>query len=613
MQSVIDKLRQLVGARLPALNSGSLAIIRRLLADNFSSHWRSYAVAFAFMAVVSAMTALSAWLMRDVVNTVFVDRRAELIFPLSLAIVTIFTVKGLATYVQEITMSRIGNRIVAENQQRAFDHILRFDVNYFTTHSSSDLIMRINGGANAIREVVNMLVVSLGRDFLTLIGLVLVMVSQAPVLSIVAFVAGPIAILAVAKLIKRIRDYATSEFRLATRAIQIIQETVHGAKIVKAFNLGDHMSDQMGEAVRAVEARANKIARLQARTSPLMEALGGISVGLVMAYAGWSTIRGTQTPGEFMAFATAMLLAYEPAKRLARLHVNLGASIIGAEMMLQLLDTPASRTEMPAARKLDFSDGRIEFRNVGFAYRPNEAVLHDISFEIARNKRIALVGPSGGGKSTIFSLIARLYDVTSGEILIDGQDLRSVSPESVRSRISFVSQDTYLFGGTVRDNIRIGRLDAGDDEVVEAARQAHAHEFISALPSGYESTAGENGVQLSGGQRQRIAIARAIVKNSPIILLDEATSALDSESEKHVQQALELLAEGRTILAIAHRLSTVLHADQIIVIDRGRIVAQGTHSELLAAGGLYERLYRHQFVEREEMPRRAPHPFAVGL
>jgi ATP-binding cassette subfamily B protein len=473
--------------------------------------------------------------------------------------------------------------------------------------------MRITGGANAIREVLNMLIVSLGRDFLTLMGLVAVMVSQAPILSIVAFVAGPIAILGVARLIKRIRTYATSEFQLATRTIQIIQEAVHGAKIVKAFNLGGHMSDQMDEAVRAVEARANKIARLQARTSPLMEALGGISVGLVMAYAGWSTIRGSQTPGEFMAFATAMLLAYEPAKRLARLHVNLGASLIGVQMMFDLLDTPSSRTEMSVGRELNFRDGFIEFRHVGFAYRPNEPVLHDVSFEIAQNKRVALVGPSGGGKSTIFSLIARLYDVTAGEILIDGQDIRSVSAESVRSRISFVSQDTYLFSGTVRDNIRIGRLDAGDDEVVDAARQAHADEFISALPAGYDSTVGENGVQLSGGQRQRIAIARAIVKNSPIILLDEATSALDSESEKHVQQALELLAEGRTIVAIAHRLSTVLHADQIIVVDRGRIVARGTHSELLAMGDLYERLYRHQFSEHGEAPRRAPHPLAVGV
>ncbi len=597
---MLQGIRRLLRNRFTALDSGSLAIIRRLLADNFANHWKKYAIAFGFMAVVSAMTALSAWLMRDIVNTIFVDRRADLVLPLSLAIVAIFTVKGLATYAQEITMSRIGNRIVAENQQRAFDHVLGFGVDYFGTHSSSDLIMRITGGAGAIRDVLNMLIVSLGRDLLTLIGLVAVMVSQAPLLSIVAFVAGPVAILGVAKLIKRIRAYATSEFQFATRAIQIIQETVHGAKIVKAFNLGGHMRDQMGEAVRAVEVRANKIARLQARTSPLMEALGGISIGGVMAYAGLSTISGTQTPGEFMAFATALLLAYEPAKRLARLHVNLGAGMIGVEMLFQLLDTPSSTTEAPTERRLVLVDGLIEFRDVEFAYRPNEPVLKGISFQIAKNKKVALVGPSGGGKTTIFSLIARFYDVSGGRILIDAQDIRSASAESVRRQISFVSQDIYLFSGTVRDNIRIGRLDATDDEIVQAAREAHAHEFIIELPSGYDSNVGENGVQLSGGQRQRIAIARAMVKNSPILLLDEATSALDSESEKHVQEALDRLMRGRTIMVIAHRLSTVLDADQIVVIDRGRIVAQGSHRELIAKGGLYERLYQHQFADRSD-------------
>ena len=592
---MIRNITQLI-LRLRMYEGRSWPLIYRIVSSKFPRHSKKYAIAFGFMAIASAMTAVSAWLMRDVVNKIFVERQAELILPLALAVVVIFTVKGFAAYAQEVMMSRIGNRIVAENQQQAFDQILKFDIGYFATHSSSDLIMRITGGATAIRDVLNMIIVSLGRDLLTLIGLITVMVSQAPVLSLIAFVVGPAAIIGTARLIKRIRAFATSEFYLGTRAIQIIQETVHGAKIIKAFNLSSHMSSQMDEAVKAVEARANKIARLQARTSPLMEALGGISIGLVMVYAGWSTISGTQTPGEFMAFATALLLAYEPAKRLARLQVNLGASLIGVEMLFSLLDSIPSPTETPMEKELDFVEGRIEFRNVGFAYRPNEPVLHDLSFHIA-SRRVALVGPSGGGKSTIFSLIARFYDVSEGQILIDGQDLRSVSATSVRDCISFVSQDTYLFSGTVKDNIRVGRRDATDEEILEAARQAHADEFIRSLPSGYDSHVGENGIQLSGGQRQRIAIARALVKDSPIILLDEATSALDGESERHIQQALERLLEGRTIVAIAHRLSTILHADQIIVVERGRIVAEGTHAELLAIGGLYERLYRHQFFQ----------------
>jgi ATP-binding cassette, subfamily B, bacterial MsbA len=378
---------------------------------------------------------------------------------------------------------------------------------------------------------------------------------------------------------------------------------VHGAVIVKAFNLNPYMSGRMNQAIAALEQRANKMNRLQARTGPLMETLGGISIGLVTLYSGWATIVGGHTPGDFMAFITAFLLAYEPAKRLARLHVNLEASMIGVQAIFGILDKAPDRTEVSAGPPLAFTSGTIEFRDVTFAYRPDTPVLNGLNFRIESDSKVALVGPSGGGKTTMLALIPRLYDVDSGAVTIDGQDLRDVTAESVRRHVALVSQDTFLFGGTVRENIRIGRLDASDAEVEAAGRDAHAHDFIAALSHGYDTSVGENGVQLSGGQRQRIAIARALLKGAPIILLDEATSALDSESERQVQLALDRLMEGRTIIAIAHRLSTILNADHILVIDAGRIVEEGTHRELLAKGGLYESLYRHQFAEKPERPR----------
>jgi ATP-binding cassette subfamily B protein len=516
---------------------------------------------------------------------------------LSLAIICIFLVKGFATYGQDVTLGRIGNRIVAEVQRRLYNHVLGFDLGFFTGRPSSELIARVSGGANAARDVLNMVVISLGRDLLTLIGLLLVMIIQAPLLSAISLVIAPLAILGVTKLIERVRYYASLEFALATRAIQLLQETVYGARIIKAFNLDGHMRTQMDAAVTAMEARSNKIAQIQARTSPLMETLGGIAIGLVTLYSGWRTLKGGQTPGEFMSFITALLLAYEPAKRLARLRINLEASMIGVRMMYELLDLPQGTTENAGAGKLTFDTAAIEFRNVHFAYRPPVAVLRGISFRVPSDSKIALVGPSGGGKTTILGLLQRFYEVSEGQILVDGSDIQTVSASSLRDHMSFVSQDTFLFSGTLRDNIRIGRLGAPDAEVEQAARDALAHDFIAELPKGYDTDVGENGVQLSGGQRQRIAIARALLKGAPILLLDEATSALDSESERTVQRAFDRLMEGRTTIVIAHRLSTVMNADRILVIDRGQIVEEGTHRDLVGRGGLYTRLYRQQFTD----------------
>jgi ATP-binding cassette subfamily B protein len=334
-----------------------------------------------------------------------------------------------------------------------------------------------------------------------------------------------------------------------------------------------------------------------ARTNPLMEALTGIGLSLVLLFAGWQAIAFGRTPGEFMSFLTALLLAYEPLRRLAKLHVELAALQVVVRMMYQLLDRLPGATEVAHATTLSVVSPTIELRDVSFAYRPSAPVLRGLSFSVGPGETVALVGPSGGGKTTILNLIQRFYDVDEGSILVDGQDIREVSSASLRASMSFVSQDTYLFSGTVKENIRLGNLEASDAEVEQAAREAHAEEFILNLDGGYDALVGENGVQLSGGQRQRIAIARAMLRAAPIILLDEATASLDSGTERKIQDAFAKLTAGRAAIVIAHRLSTVIEADKILVIDRGRIVESGRHHQLLRKSGLYKELCRHQFPD----------------
>ncbi len=401
------------------------------------------------------------------------------------------------------------------------------------------------------------------------------------------------------KLIRRVYGIARAQFHGGTRIIETLQETLQGIRIVKAFTLEDIMRERFDRNVAAVEYEANKMARVSNRASPLMETLGGFAVAIAITYGGYRVIATGATPGQFFSFIAAFLLAYEPAKRLARLNIALNSGLVGVRILFEVLDSPPSEPADNDKPALTIKTPRLELDDVYFAYRSDEAVLRGLSFVAEPGKLTALVGPSGGGKTTIINLILRFYDAERGKIVIDGQDIRQVTRRSLRRHIAYVGQDVFLFRGTIRENIEFGKPGASEDEIVAAAKGAYAHDFILGFPRGYDTPVGEHGLQLSGGQRQRVAIARALIKNAPIILLDEATAALDSESELQVREAMEHLCQGRTTLAIAHRLHTVSHADRIYVIEDGQAVESGRHDELLRKGGRYASFYRLQLKEQE--------------
>ena len=579
---------------------GAAILIRRLIMEQGAVYWRRYLTAFGLMAVSAATTAGSAYLLGQVINQAYVDRNVRGIAILSGITVVIFIIKGAATYGHQVILSKISNAILANNQRALFAKLMSESVGFFSDRHSSEFLARLTAGANSVTQVLSLLINAVGRDVLSLIGLVAVMVSQDPKMSLLGFLVAPPAMLVLRKLVKRIKGLAHTQFTGTADIMETMQESLQGIRTVKAFTLEGAMRERIDASITAVENNANKMARVSNRASPLMETLGGLAVAGGLMYGGYSVVALGATPGQFFSFLTAFLLAYEPAKRLARLNLELNSSLIGARKLLEIIDSPASEPEDDDKPPLKLTEARVELREVSFAYRPNELVLDRMSFVAEPGKVTALVGPSGGGTSTVLALLLRFYEATSGDILIDGQAISDVSRKSLRGQTAYVGQDVYLFRDTIGANIAFGRRDASRDEIIAAAKAACAHDFITGFPLGYDTPVGEHGTQLSGGQRQRIAVARALLRNAPLILLDEATAALDSESEKQVQEAIEHLCQNRTTIVIAHRLHTIMHADTILVVEGGRIVERGRHDDLLRRSGRYASFFRLQ--QRDASP-----------
>jgi ATP-binding cassette subfamily B protein len=588
--------------RLFADPAGTPAMMRRLLIEQAWAQRGRYALAFALMLVAAAATALGAYLVGPVINAAYVDKNLAGIAVLAVATAAVFMLKAAATYGGSLQLARIGNRIVADNQRRMFARLLQQNVGFFAERHSSEFMARLNTGAGAATQALNLLITSIARDFFTLLGLVAVMAWQDPVMSLFSIVAVPPAMLILRKMIKRIKVVAHQQFAGSSHILETMQEAVQGVRIVKAYTLEEAMRRRFDAHVAELEHESNKWARIAYRSGPLMEALGGFAMAIALVYGGYRVIMTGATPGQFFSFLAAFMLAYDPAKRLARLNIDLNSALVGVRILFEVIDHPPTEEPDDAKPPLRLVNARVEFADVQFAYRPGEKVIRDLSFVAEPGKVTALVGPSGGGKSTILNLILRFYDVDAGAVLIDGQNIAAVSRRSLRGRIAYVGQDVFLFRGSVRDNIAVGRPDATQAEIVAAAQAAYAHDFISAFPRGYDTPVGEHGLQLAGGERQRIAIARALVRDAPIILLDEATASLDSESERQVQGAIEHLCRGRTTIVIAHRLHTVVDAHRICVIEDGSVVESGRHDELLRKGGRYASFYRLQLRDQEPTP-----------
>jgi ATP-binding cassette subfamily B protein len=587
---------------------GNTTMVKRLVSEEGVLHWKKYAVAAVLMAIVAGCTAMVPYLFGKIVDQLQVHRSMEGVIAGATIMFAVFVGKGIASYGQSVILAKIANRVILSHQRKIFLKLLNENLGFFADRHTAEFITRVNAGASATAKVLNLLVTTASRDVLSLVGLTAVMVFQDPVMSITGLLIAPPAWFGLSYLMTRVRRQAKRQFKGGAAALETLQETLQGIRVVKAFTLENVMRTRFDKQVKAIEQSSNKIAKLSNRSTPLMETLGGLALTAATVYGGYRTIIHGAPPGEFVAFTAAFLLAYEPARRLARFNLDLNSSMVGVRLLFEILDSPATEPNDDDQPALRAAIERIEFSDVNFAYRPETPTLRGMSFVAEPGTMTALVGPSGGGKSTIFNLLLRFYNVHSGRIAIGGQDITAVSRASLRRHIAYVGQDTFLFRGTVRENIAYGRPDATEEEIVAAAKGAYAHDFILSFPQGYETEVGEHGTQLSGGQRQRIAIARALVKNAPVVMLDEATAALDSESELLVRDAIAHLCQGKTTLVIAHRLHTITHADRIHVIEDGRVVESGRHDELLRKSGRYAQFYRLQLQEQE-----AHEPLAANL
>ncbi|MCZ2327970.1 ABC transporter ATP-binding protein [Bartonella sp. F02] len=571
-------------------------LIIRLFRENFHKHVFWYSAAIFSMIIIACTTAASAWIMRDAVNYIIAAQNFGMIVFISSIIAFIFILKGISTFAQIYFLSKAGNSIVAEQQRKIYARLMEQGVSFYHKNTSSDLLVRVTHNATAARNIIDTIITTFVRDLLSVIGLVLVMLIQNFTLIVITLTIGPLAFLGIRIALKRIRNLVEKELFSLGEIIKLVQETAVGIRVIKAFSLEKLMKQRMNKAISDVEKQANSIATLEAATNPIMETLTGIAIAGVICLSGYLATQRAGVQGELMSFIVALLLTYEPAKRLANVRVKIESGLISIRTMFEILDHPITVVEHKDAKDLNKTNLSIRFEHVSFAYTDGQMVLNDINLEIEAGKMTALVGPSGSGKSTIINLIMRLYDPTQGQIFIGDQDIRQTTFRSLRNLMAYVGQDTFLFQGSIKYNIGLGKEGASNEDIIKAAKAANAHDFIMEFPNGYDTQVGDNGNNLSGGQKQRLAIARAILHDSEILILDEATSALDSHTEAQINEALHHLTKGRTTLVIAHRLSTIARAHKIIVIKNGNLVEQGTQSELLAKeNGLYKKLHNIQF------------------
>ncbi len=569
-------------------------LIRRLGAY-FTPFWKHIAFSMACMTVVGGSAGVSAWLVKPVLDDIFIRQDAWKLKVLPLAILGLYLVKGVCRYAQSYIMRWVGEIVVLRMRRDLLASLQGRELAFYDQHTTGSLIARVTNDVGAMQRAIPDFI-QLIRQAFTVAGLIFVLFYRDWKLALVGVAIFPIAAYPARRISVLLRAYARRGQERIGDIAHVLQESFSGIEVIKTFQ---------GEAaqVRRFEDEAERLRRINLKsarvneiTSPFMEFLGAIGISLIIWYGGSQVLAGTTTTGNFFSFLAALFMLYDPLKRAGMLNNSFQQALAAAERVFQVMEAPAATCEVDGERALALPVASVAFDQVRFAYDPAKGeVLRGVTFEARQGQVVALVGPSGGGKSTILKLLPRFYDPASGAVRINGEDIREYTRASLRQAVAMVTQDTFLFHDTVGRNLLVGRPGASVDEVKEAARAANAHDFIQALPQGYDTMVGERGDLLSGGQKQRLAIARALLKDAPILILDEATSALDSEAEREVQTALDALMRHRTTFVIAHRLSTVRHADLILVVRDGLVVERGTHDELLRRSGEYARLCAVQF------------------
>ena len=582
---------------LPQLNKESMLMYKRVWKTYIADKWRWLIFAVFLMLIAASFDALLVRQLKPIFDEVFIDKNRASLGTIGIAILTLYLLKGVFSYSQSIVMTKLSIRVIADMQRDIFKRLIRMDNAFFQAHTTGEIITRFTSDVGMVKDAVLNSLTTFVKDTASVVFLVVLMFFQSLEMACVVFFVFPLGVYPVVLCGRKMRKKTKRSQEAGEGFFNQLTQSFKGIKIVKSYCTEEREFNELDRTIVKMNKLSFSMACLHALQSPLMEFFGGIAMASTLGYGGYQIMQGNMSPGNFMVFLLAIVAAYKPMKNVANLHMRMQMGVASMQRLFSMLDIEPMIKDAPDAKDLIVSQGKIEIENVSFSYDGEHPVLTDVSVTAEPGQTIALVGHSGSGKSTLINFLPRFYDPQQGRILIDGQDISKVTLESLRKHTAYVSQEVILFNDTIKNNIRYGSPDATDEQVIEAAKAAAADKFISQMENGYDTMLGEQGSGLSGGQRQMLSIARAMLKNAPILLLDEATSALDSQSEKIVQDSLEVLMKGRTSIVIAHRLSTVVNADRIYVFNEGKIVDSGTHKELLSRDGIYAQLYKIQFMK----------------